>query len=292
MSYKKQNFKDGQILTAEQLNRMEQYFQFCPQCYSEMGIGDILPETTLIGNDDNGDGVPETSSLTQTLDLVGGEAYTVIWNGTEYECTCVDISEMLGATALVLGNVSIMDMGEGNDEPFCIMYAPTAFGEMGLTAMITYTDGTAEPTINIKGHTEIVHTLDKKFLPDLSVPVIDLVELGMETLEISDDGSRVGIDNPARIEIDEMLRYFGGIYIKFKLTGTVTTHYSSSIDTETLDDEVLQFYMPVSYAQINPATNTVQSYYAHALFGKHIITLIVNSRISLSINKLSAIINA
>ena len=161
MSYEKQNFQDGQVLTAEMLNKMEQYFQHCPQCYSEEGVTELLPETSLALNEDIG-GMP----LVSAVELRNGENYTVVWNNDEYEVLAQEVyDESSEVTSLVLGNIGAMTGGESTDEPFVLIYSPETFSGAGCLGVFAPLDGSAEATVKIIGSGEIVHKLEVKFLP-------------------------------------------------------------------------------------------------------------------------------
>ena len=96
-----------------------------------------------------------TAQLTNALEIVAGQTYTVNWDGTEYECVCSDLNSIL-----VLGNLSVM--GEGNDtgEPFVYSYksnqVPPAF--------ITH-DTSASHTISVKTIAEAITPMAEEFLP-------------------------------------------------------------------------------------------------------------------------------
>lgn len=161
MAYEKQNFKDGQVLTAEMLNKMEQYFQYCPQCYSGYGQTELLPETTLTLVEEAG-GMP----LLSKVELVVSESYTVVWNGDEYETIAQEFyDESSGGAATVLGNFGAMMGGESTGEPFVLLYNPDVFGGAGFFGMFMPLDGSANATVKIIGTGEIVHKLEKKYLP-------------------------------------------------------------------------------------------------------------------------------
>ena len=48
-----------------------------------------------------------------TFEATVGEIYKVIWDGTVYECACVNFSD-----ALAIGNLSILGFGSDTGEPF------------------------------------------------------------------------------------------------------------------------------------------------------------------------------
>lgn len=87
-----------------------------------------------------------------------GETYKVYWDGTAYECVCVDI----GGT-LCLGNTSIAGAGSDTGEPFVL-----GFVDGGIQIYIK--DTSASHTISISELVSEVVKLDKKYLPFLPKP--------------------------------------------------------------------------------------------------------------------------
>ena len=93
------------------------------------------------------------AQITNPPEIVEGQTYTVIWDGTEYESVCVAIESM---SLLALGNLSIMGMGDDTGEPF--LYSPTE------SSFITL-DTSASHTISVKRIEEIVTPMAEEFLP-------------------------------------------------------------------------------------------------------------------------------
>ena len=101
-----------------------------------------------------------------TFSATIGEIYKVYWDGSAYECTCVDISESPHPTRstsllpLFIGNLSIMGMGSDTGEPFVI----GVFNGEGIS--ISTKDTSASHTISISGFVQEVVKIDEKYLPD------------------------------------------------------------------------------------------------------------------------------
>ena len=91
------------------------------------------------------------AALPSLLDIIGGQTYTVKWDGTEHECVC-----SINGKALALGNLSIIGMGSDTGEPFC--YASTEGGFITL-------DTSASHTISVKRIEETVTPMAEEFLP-------------------------------------------------------------------------------------------------------------------------------
>lgn len=148
--------------------------EFCAGCVAPV-VSDVVPKpltydympegypsksvqtTTLMEEQElaftAGEGV-YMSPLTNALEIVAGQTYTVNWDGTEYECVCSAVQ-----ASLALGNLSIMGEGDNTDEPF--IYANTP--NMG-SAFITL-DTSASHTIGVKRTEEVITPMAEEFLP-------------------------------------------------------------------------------------------------------------------------------
>lgn len=96
--------------------------------------------------------------------LTVGNTYTVIWDGTEYECVCIEV-EFSGAPAPALGNPYFLG-GENNGLPFL-------FGSLvnyGRYAGATMTNG--DHTIKITEEVKAYKKLDECYLPSGLTPYI------------------------------------------------------------------------------------------------------------------------
>ena len=95
--------------------------------------------------------------LTNPLEIVGGQTYTVKWDGTEYNCIC---SSPNGAI-LALGNQSIKGKGDDTGEPFVYLNIPD-IGSYFYTL-----DTSASHTISVKTTEETVTPMAEEFLPNI-----------------------------------------------------------------------------------------------------------------------------
>lgn len=91
------------------------------------------------------------SFLTNALEIVGGQTYTVSWDGTEYECVC-----FYDGKETYLGNLSIFDSGDDTGEPFLYILGQNAFATL---------DTSASHTISVKRTVETVTPMAEEFLP-------------------------------------------------------------------------------------------------------------------------------
>lgn len=145
--------------------------------YTDGGMVEVLPKTTIEGADDSGDGINDSLML-MLPELVSGKTYIVYWNGTEYECVGKEVKKN-GVTGVILGNGAGMGLS-GNNEPFSIVHT-SMFLEMSgglFNTMISFTDGDTHPnpTISIRGSGGTVHKLDNKYLDLAWLPTINGIQ--------------------------------------------------------------------------------------------------------------------
>ena len=111
----------------------------------------IVEESTVSFSNEGGIYYAELES---TFSAKAGETYKVSWDGTTYECSCVEVS---GTTSI--GNLSIVGAGSDTGEPF-IMGVNNGKG-IGI-----YTADTASShTISISEMAAQVVKIDEKYLP-------------------------------------------------------------------------------------------------------------------------------
>lgn len=153
------------IKTAETVHTIEpKYLPKGGVGYTEGSKTEILPEQTVPVNEELGGYVLEFAP-------VAGKVYTVTVDGVEYKCEA-KLSISQGSELVVLGN-AIMYGEPGNGEPWYIAYVfdyqLCAFG---------WTNGSdTDPTIAIYEGEETVHTIDPKYLPEMTgggLPHVDV----------------------------------------------------------------------------------------------------------------------
>lgn len=119
----------------------------------ELVISEVLPETSVAFNGPAG-------MIQATIQLVGGETYTVNWGGTEYSCEAVD-----SVVGIVLGDIYTASGGnlgvESTGEPFAIIPLPDE-----NVIQIMALDGSTEQTLSITGQVANIIPIDKKYLPE------------------------------------------------------------------------------------------------------------------------------
>ena len=121
--------------------------------------GSVLPTTELVPYEDVGGFV-----IPNALELISGNEYVVKFDSLEFTTLCQDMPENEDGIKWVLGDIGLMEGTPITGEPFVILVvSPEIASEMGIGAVIMF-GGTAS-TISIGGHGEVVHTIDRKFMP-------------------------------------------------------------------------------------------------------------------------------
>ena len=122
------------------------------------------------------------ASLTNALEIVEGQTYTVNWDGTEYECVCYTFSSML-----MLGNLSIFGAGDDTGEPF--IYANANMGG-GFNTL----DTSASHTISIKRIVKTVTPMTEEFLPSGVTAAIENAQTTAENSKTTADKNKEVLD--------------------------------------------------------------------------------------------------
>lgn len=101
------------------------------------------------------DGGLYTAQITNAFDIVDGKTYTVVWDGTEYECIGI-----VNKSQSALGNLSIAGGGADTGEPFIYVYDTKKYYGMFATL-----DTSARHTISVKTTAEVITPIAEEFLP-------------------------------------------------------------------------------------------------------------------------------
>ena len=97
-----------------------------------------------------------------------GETYKVSWDGTAYECVCVDFNGYIA-----IGNLSVVGAGSDTGEPFIMKVNNENVIQIGTK------DTSASHTFSISGFVSEVVKIDRKYLP--SPLIIDVTNLPTDT---------------------------------------------------------------------------------------------------------------
>ena len=95
-----------------------------------------------------------------TFEATVGETYKVSWDGSDYECTCVDFNGYLA-----IGNLSVAGAGSDTGEPF--LMSINNDGGIEIYIEIYTADTSASHTISISGFVQEVVKIDEKYIPAL-----------------------------------------------------------------------------------------------------------------------------
>lgn len=93
------------------------------------------------------------AQIPSTFEATVGDTYKVSWDGTVYECICVDSSGIA-----IIGNKSIVGEGYDTGEPFLIN------ASSGASIVIATADTSASHTLSISGFVSEVMTIDSKYI--------------------------------------------------------------------------------------------------------------------------------
>lgn len=235
MGYEKLGFVSGQTLKAEHLNHMEEgianagggadwnakegeagYVQNRTHWEEQLEDIVILPEATFTPEEMDGVLV---APLPNTFTLKEGVTYKVNWNGETYQCKAV------GAMgSIFIGNLdAIGSPVEGAGEPFGIGYSQE-YGER----MVFVNDGSTEVVLSVSEISNVVHKLDKKFLPDDIGGGVKFVKVGYFREQ---DVSTYGISLSATATYEEIADWIkSGIDVKVVYEKWVATlQYSDAL---------------------------------------------------------------
>ena len=125
--------------------------------YTKNPVETVLVEESTVSFAEAHEGVYGAEILPMFL-ATAGETYTVYWDGTAYECICVNY-----AGYPVLGNFSIAFGGSDTGEPFAIM--------MSNEYIVIYTtDASASHTFSISKVLQEIVKIDTKYLPFMPKP--------------------------------------------------------------------------------------------------------------------------
>ena len=151
--------------------------------WEEVEEVEILAETTVTIPEDNSD-----ADLPKTTQLTVGQTYFVILDGVSYECVAW-YSDDEGA--VIIGNGDIFGGVGGNGEPFsCDSYSS------GSIYLNTEKAGTY--TISVSTEENVVHKLDKKYLPDEvidSIGIANNAQITANNAQTTADNAQITADN-------------------------------------------------------------------------------------------------
>ena len=112
----------------------------------------LVEESTVTFAENNG---LYTAEIRSSFEATVGETYKVSWDGTTYECACVNFNNRP-----FIGNLSIAGAGSDTGEPFLMVV------DNGQGIAIGTADTSASHTISISANVAPITKIDEKYLPD------------------------------------------------------------------------------------------------------------------------------
>ena len=133
-------------------------YDYMPEGYPKktMETVTVMEEQAVTFTGKNGE--PDYGRPADTFEIVGGQTYTVNWDGTAYKCVGYNITE----TVSYIGNTSIESTGDDTGEPFLYTYNKTI--PEGLFATL---DTTGYHTIRVTTAGEVTTPMAEEFLPNI-----------------------------------------------------------------------------------------------------------------------------
>ena len=131
-----------------------------------------------------------------------GEVYKVSWDGTVYECTCVDFNGIPS-----LGNLSIPGVGSDTGEPF-IISAPGS-GKIAIATL----DTASSHTFSISGIVPEVVKIDEKYLPTGDDSPYELKEVGTKKVYVAEFYTESSSNTAEKLYNQVNTAYSNGYYV-------------------------------------------------------------------------------
>lgn len=151
------------ILGNEKYNKLP--VEFLPDgvpYLAESENAEILPENPLIGDDN--DSSEYYFMEVVTAPIVGGDTYIVSYNGVEYPCAAVEMTQE-GMTGYIFGNYAAMTGAGDTGEPFIAIVLPAEYAaSLGVGGMVVAIDGSTPVTIAISGSSREARKLPNELL--------------------------------------------------------------------------------------------------------------------------------
>ncbi|MBO5256474.1 MAG: hypothetical protein J6C42_03120, partial [Clostridia bacterium] len=210
------------------------------------GMMDVLPETELTFELNENAGVPTAGFTPEFLPDVGEEC-VVIFSGTKYICSAIDVPED-GMEGRYVGNLVILG-GDDSGEPFGILMYE------GMAMVISLSGSTTE-TVSIRAPG--VKTIEPEYLPSLGEnPIFNLIEAGLPSVN-NDAKVSCSVDSAMIRTILKEMNTKGFVRFRMNFTATcpilepgVGNAWMTLTDTAatlTFNAEETDGYYPVAYA--------------------------------------------
>lgn len=174
---------------------------------TEPVLTEIVPEETVSFTNDSGVMV---ALWPPTFNAVKGQTYIVKFDGADYTCTCIRLGGE--GAPLVLGNLSLLKVGDDTGEPFVMFY--------NMQWMSASSDSATEHTISISDKQVSISKIDKKYLPMATNIIPGIAKIQVRNLDTTKSYSTEEIE-----EIFQSIRSGAAVYLA---NGNVITRVSYS----------------------------------------------------------------
>lgn len=149
-------------ITGEVVKKLDMVFLPEGYPYKTVEWVEVLPETTVECDPDNGDG-----DIMDLFALTVGNQHKVIWNGAEYTCTAQELPIEGGGSFVGVGDIGLIMGGTSTGEPFVVAtFSSDMQAEFGVGGMVLALDGSTSATVSISCEAKVIHKMAGEYLPD------------------------------------------------------------------------------------------------------------------------------
>lgn len=125
---------------------------------------EILPTSTAI---DTGNAIMgELYVVGDSITLVEGKTYKVIYNGVKYECVAI-AGVVQGESSILLGDVAVLETGTPSGAYPFVIATNDYMVSLGACAAVIPLNGSTSVTVSIVGYGEEIHHLPSKYIKDM-----------------------------------------------------------------------------------------------------------------------------
>lgn len=264
MAYEKLNLKNGDTLTADHLQHLEEGIanagkgsdlldengilkkEYFPEGFPYRSIADpvILPSITLTADPDSGTyTIPNTiNTLALSADTRCVVKFEVLGYVLKFEVTPQKAPENDQGFKWVLGNTGLMGDGEDTGEPFLmLLLAPEVAAEAGIGGMMAFAYDAESVMLSIDLVDESFSTIDPSYLPSNCETVVVKVvgkwggditttHTQKQIIALLREGKNVILDYRGHAE-DNPSNFYRPIYcsndlVEFSLTEIIPSQYN------------------------------------------------------------------
>ena len=260
MAYEKLNLKNGDTLTAEHLQHLEEGIanagkgsdlldengilkqEYLPEGFPYKSGEDvqILPGTTLTADPESG-----AFAIPGALNVTAGmrcKVHLADRNET-WDVVCQELPENDMGCSLAMGNLLFLGMGDDTGEPFAIAVTPPEFAaETGIGGVMSAPLLAAESlTVSISGFKGTFATIDPGYLPTVETVIVKV------TGDIQNNDYTTSHTTK---EVDSLLRLGKVVMVEYRTTANELARYYYQLGRWLLD--ISASFYPIGPAQAAP----------------------------------------